>query len=76
MGKLVTVSAKVSKELRRKVKELKINVSEVVRKALEEAVRKLELQRFLAEVEEELKRGPKLPKGTLTRLVRETRERS
>jgi len=47
MGKLTTVSAKVSEELKRKADELGINISALVRSALDDEVKRVELQSAL-----------------------------
>ena len=74
MDRLVTVSAKVSEELKRRADELGINISALVRRALEEEVKKLELQRVLKTLREEVKASPKFPEGTTVKIIRETRE--
>lgn len=52
MGKYVTVSAKIPRELREEARALKIRPSEVIRLALEEEVRKRKLERLLKNLEE------------------------
>ncbi len=52
MGRYVTVSAKVRRELLEEARRLGVNVSEVIRRALEEEVRR----RRLALLEEKLRR--------------------
>ncbi len=74
MSKLVTVSAKVSEELKRKAEELRINISALVRRALEEEVERIELQNALKTLKEEIENSPSLPEGTLVRIIRETRK--
>lgn len=74
LGRLVTISAKVDEELKRKAKELGINVSALVRRALEEESRKVELQNAVKKLRKELEKSPKLPKGTVARIIREVRE--
>lgn len=51
MGRYVTVSAKVRRELLEEAKQLGVNVSEVIRRSLEEEVRR----RRLARLEERLR---------------------
>ena len=51
MGRYVTVSAKVRRELLEEAKRLGVNVSEVIRRSLEEEVRR----RRLARLEERLR---------------------
>ena len=74
MSKLVTVSAKVSEELKRKAEKLRINISALVRRALEEEVERIELQNALKTLKEEIENSPSLPEGTLVRIIRETRK--
>jgi len=42
MSKYITVSAKVPKELKEKMRELNINISQLVRRAIEEEVKRRE----------------------------------
>jgi len=52
VGMSVTVSAKVKRELWEKAKELGINVSEVIREALEKKVREEEIRWAIKTMEE------------------------
>ena len=74
MGKLMTVSAKVSEELKRRADELGINISALVRRALEDEVKRIELQSVLETLKEEVKIAPELPEGTIVRIIRNMRE--
>lgn len=74
MGKLVTVSAKVSEELKKRADELRINISALVRRALEDEVRRMELRKVLETLKEEVKTAPELPEGTVVRIIRGMRE--
>ena len=74
MGNLMTVSAKVSKELKRRADELGINISALVRRALEEKIKKMELQSVLETLKEEIKTAPELPEGTIVKIIRNMRE--
>lgn len=74
MGRLITVSAKVSEELKRRTEELGVNISAVVKRALEEEVKKRELLRVLETLKEEANKPTALPEGTIVRMVREMRE--
>ena len=74
MGKLITVSAKVSEDLKRRAEELGINISALVRKALEDEVKKIELKSILKNLREEVERSPSLPEGTIVKMIREMRE--
>lgn len=74
MGKYATVSAKVKRDLLEEARRLKINVSEVIRRALEEEVR----HRRLEELEKRLKRKhdilAKIDVEEIVGLIREDRE--
>ncbi|BAN91112.1 type II toxin-antitoxin system CcdA family antitoxin [Aeropyrum camini] len=74
MGRYVTVSAKVRRELLEEAKRLNINVSELIRRTLEEEVRR----RKLVELERRLKRKgnilAKIDVDEVVRLIREDRE--
>ncbi|MFQ6085725.1 MAG: type II toxin-antitoxin system CcdA family antitoxin [Candidatus Bathyarchaeia archaeon] len=73
MGKL-TISAKVGEELKRRADELGINISAVVRRALEDEIRRMELEDVLKTLKEEVKIAPELPEGTVVRIIRNMRE--
>lgn len=73
----VTVSTKVRKELWEKAKQYNINVSEVLRKALEEEVKRREeeeARKSAKRIAKELKELKILPEE-VTRLIREDRDR-
>jgi len=74
MGKLITVSAKINEELKRKVDELGVNVSALVRRALEDEVKEKELQRILEALKGEVEGTSELPEGTVVRIIRNMRE--
>lgn len=74
MGKLITVSAKVSEKLKRKADELGINISALVRRALENEVEKIELQNVLKTLKNEVEKPPRLPEGTVVEMIRNMRE--
>ncbi len=75
MGRYVTVSAKVRKELLEEARRLNINVSELIRRTLEEEVRR----RKLMELEKRLRRKrhvlDKLDVEEVVELIREDREK-
>lgn len=74
MGRYVTVSAKVRRELLEEARQLNINISELIRRALEEEVRR----RKLMMLEERLRRKhsilAKIDVDEIVRLIREDRE--
>lgn len=76
LGKLITISAKVSKELRKEAEALGINISEVIRRTLEKEVKEKKMQKVLKLLTLEVEKGPKLPPGTIVKLLREMREHS
>lgn len=63
MGSYKTVSAKIDAELKEKINRYNINVSRVIKKALEEEVRRRE--------EEEIKEMLKEASGILSKIGRE-----
>ncbi len=70
----VTVSAKIQRELHRKLKEYRIPVSEVIRRALEEEVRRreeMEYKKALEKMQEILK---KIPSEEIVEAMRSSRE--
>lgn len=74
MSKYITVSAKIPKELKEKMREMNINISQLVRRAIEEEVNRREenkLRILAAEASRSLK---KIPPEEITRIIRETRE--
>jgi post-segregation antitoxin (ccd killing protein) len=74
MGELITISARISRELKQKADDLGVNISEVVRKALEEEVRRRKHKRVMAALWREMERGPRLPDGTIVKIIRSMRE--
>jgi len=71
---MVTVSAKISKELKRKMDELGISPSEVIRRALEEEVRRKTRELLRMRLEEVSSILSKVGKEEWVRTIRETRE--
>lgn len=74
MSKYVTISAKVKRELLEEARQLNINIPELMRRALEDEVRR----RKLAILEERLKGKrdllAKIDVDEMVRLIREDRE--
>ncbi|RLE81184.1 MAG: hypothetical protein DRJ52_04720 [Thermoprotei archaeon] len=70
----VTVSAKIRRDLYLKLKKYNISVSEVIRRALEEEVRKREEE----EIKEALKKAQEIlkeiPSSELVKVIRMSRE--
>jgi post-segregation antitoxin (ccd killing protein) len=76
MGRLITISGKVPEKLKKEAEALGINVSELIRTALKEEVRKRKVRALLKELRKELEESSKLPSGTIVKIIREIRERS
>ena len=70
----VTVSAKIDEELRKKMAELGIKPSEVIRKALEKEVEEKMKQRLYKKVEEASAIINKIDRKTWVKTIREGRE--
>jgi len=71
MGSLVTVSAKIPEELRRKMEKMSIKPSEIIREAIENEVKRREVEE-LREILEEAR--PILAKLSVERAIRSVRE--
>jgi len=74
LGKLVAVTAKIPEDLRKRLEEMGVNVSGLIREVLEREVRRLEmekLRRLAGEAGEILRR---VPAEELVKIVRESRE--
>jgi len=74
LGKYETVSAKVPAELKKRLRELNINTSQLVREALEEEIKRREekeLKILAVKISRVLK---KIPSAEITRTIRETRD--
>ncbi|KPV64858.1 MAG: hypothetical protein AOA65_0704 [Candidatus Bathyarchaeota archaeon BA1] len=74
MGRYVTVSAKVPVELKERLRKLNVNISQLVRKAIEEEVERREreaLRTLAGEVSQLLR---KVPPTEIVKVIREARE--
>ena len=74
MGKYITVSAKVRRDLVKEARRLGINISELIRRAIEEEVRKRKLillEKRLRKKQDILK---KIDVNEIINLIREDRE--
>jgi post-segregation antitoxin (ccd killing protein) len=70
-----TVSVRIPREIKEKLKEFNINVSEVIRTCLQDTVRREENLRRLKEVDQELQLARmSTPRGTAAGLMREDRD--
>jgi len=69
-----TVSAKIPIELKERIEKLGINVSQVIRHALEEEVRRRELERLRKLAEEVAEALGRIPDDEIVKIIREARE--
>jgi antitoxin CcdA len=70
----VTVSAKIDEELRRRLRELSIKPSEVIRRALEEEVERRMLEELYRKVEAASQIVSRVGIGEWVKAIRESRE--
>ncbi|MEM3972499.1 MAG: type II toxin-antitoxin system CcdA family antitoxin [Saccharolobus sp.] len=71
--KQITVSAKIRKDLYDKLKEYNVNISEIIRQALENEVRKIEEEKARASAEK-IARELKIDPNEVAKLIREDRD--
>jgi len=74
MGKYVTVSAKVPEELKKKLHELNVNTSQLVREALEEEIKRREEEELKGLAVKTSRLLKKIPSAEIIRVIRETRD--
>ena len=74
MVKYVTVSTKVKKELKEEAERLGVKISEVLRRALEEEVRRRKLEELEKKLENLGSALDKLDVDRMTRMIREDRK--
>ena len=74
MGKQVTVTAKIPAELKARLARLGVNVSGMIREALEREVKRVEKERLRELAEEAGEILQKIPAEELVLVVREGRE--
>ncbi|RLE51817.1 MAG: hypothetical protein DRJ26_05370 [Candidatus Methanomethylicota archaeon] len=74
MSSLVTVSAKIPRKLREKLRELGLKPSEIIKKALEEAVKEAELKKLEDELKNIRPVLEKLSPQEVARSIREDRD--
>ncbi|MCP8316708.1 MAG: type II toxin-antitoxin system CcdA family antitoxin [archaeon] len=75
MGNYVTISVKVSPELKEKIKKLGIKPSKLMRKAIEEEVRRREVERIKEEIETMKPILSKISIEEVVKSIKEDRER-
>ena len=69
----VTISVRIPKELKEKIDKHRIKVSDVVRKALEDEVKRRELEEAAEAAEELSKLFSNIPEQKIVRLIKEYR---
>jgi antitoxin CcdA len=69
-----TVVVRVDEDLKRKIKAYNVNISEVVRSALREEVKRRERSELISALELAKKALAKVPDDEIVRAIRETRE--
>jgi len=74
LGNLVTVTAKIPEELRKRLEGLDVNVSGLIREVLEREVERMEMERLRRMAGEAGKILRKVPPEELVRVIRESRE--
>jgi len=74
LAKYVTVSAKIDAELRKKLAELGIKPSEIIRKSLQKEVEERMKQQLYKNVEEASRIISKVGKDAWIKAIRESRE--
>ena len=70
----VTITAKIPKELKEKIRRLNINASRVIREALEAEVRRREEEQLKALAREVSRILNKIPREEIVRAIREARD--
>ncbi|MEM2935474.1 MAG: hypothetical protein QXF32_03830 [Candidatus Thermoplasmatota archaeon] len=68
------VSAKIPKELKKKLEEYDIKVSKLIRKAISEEIRKIEMKKMEKEINNLRKIIKKINSEEITKSIREDRE--
>jgi len=68
------VSAKVPEELKKKLHELNVNTSQLVRKALEEEIKRKKEEKLKTQASKASRLLKKIPSAEITRVIRETRD--
>jgi post-segregation antitoxin (ccd killing protein) len=71
LNKSVTVSTKIPQELKEKIKQLKIKPSKLLRKAIEDEVRRREAEKLAEEID---RLKPTLDKVSVEEVVKSIRE--
>ena len=69
-----TVIVRVDDELKKKAKAYNLNISEVVRSALKDEIRKRERRNLISALEQAKKALSKVPDDELVKAIRQTRD--
>jgi len=75
LGRLVNISVKVPEEIKRLMKEVNVNWSEFLRKAVEAKIRMEMAKDAVRRLDEIQKRAGKVPTEEIVKWIREDRER-
>lgn len=70
------LSVKVPKEIKKRMKQVPLKWSEVIREAIQEKLREYERSKAIENFLEVTKDAPKLPAGTSVSIIRKMREES
>ena len=70
------LSVKVPKETKRRMKQVPMKWSEIIRRAIEEKLQEYEKSKAVENFMEAIKDAPKLPKGSAVSTIRKIREES
>jgi len=74
VGKQVTVTAKIPEQLKKRLVSLEVNLSGVIRSALEQEVEKVERERVRKLADEAGRILQKIPSDELVKTIRQSRE--
>jgi len=75
VGKVSAVTVKVSRELKEKMKQVRVNWSEYIRSAIQEKIEEQKLKTASAKIDEVRKRAKPVSTDELVSWIREDRER-
>ncbi|HEY4673102.1 MAG TPA: hypothetical protein VIH03_02955 [Nitrososphaerales archaeon] len=70
------LSVKVPKETKRRMKQVPMKWSEIIRRAIEEKLQEYERSKAVENFMDTIKEAPKVPKGTAVSTIRKMREES
>ncbi len=74
MGETTTISAKIPKEMRKKLERFNVPISKVIRAALEDEIRKREEEQVAANLEHAKAILKKVPSGQIVAIIRGDRD--